>query len=164
MYTCIHCIRILARVHLQVHVHVCIPPSPLHTYLQESPFGSLWYSMMTIIVYTVGGPDNIMLDLDDEWSNDYFLFPVVSYILWIVFIVAMSVLFLNLLVLLYSHNTAVLIPHARGVMVFFSGHCSVYMYSDHVCAYPQAKASLYYLALIILYNYLLEDISKTSKT
>ena len=66
---------------------------------QESPFGSLWYSIMTIIVYTVGGPDNIMLDLDNDWSEDHFLFPVASYLLWIIFIVAMSVLFLNLLVL-----------------------------------------------------------------
>lgn len=112
----------LPRVYLQAHVHVHVDEyslSHLHTYLQESPFGSLWYSMMTIIVYTVGGPDNIMLDLDDEWSNDYFLFPVVSYILWIVFIVAMSVLFLNLLVPLYSHNHSCLIPHARGVLIFF---------------------------------------------
>lgn len=54
--------------------------------------------MMTIIVYTVGGPDNIMLDLDNDWAEDYFLFPVASYLLWIIFIVAMSVLFLNLLV------------------------------------------------------------------
>ena len=65
---------------------------------QDSPFGSLWYSIMTIIVYTVGGPENIMLDLDNDWSEDHFLFPVASYLLWIIFIVAMSVLFLNLLV------------------------------------------------------------------
>ena len=68
------------------------------THSQDSPFGSLWYSIMTIIVYTVGGPENIMLDLDNDWSEDHFLFPVASYLLWIIFIVAMSVLFLNLLV------------------------------------------------------------------
>lgn len=71
--------------------------------------------MMTIIVYTVGGPDNIMLDLDDEWSNDYFLFPVVSYILWIVFIVAMSVLFLNLLVTALFTQTQLFRFHMLGV-------------------------------------------------
>jgi hypothetical protein len=65
--------------------------------VEDSPFGSLWYSIMTIIVFTVGGPENIMLDLDNDWSEDYFLFPVASYLLWIIFIVAMSVLFLNLL-------------------------------------------------------------------
>lgn len=105
MYTCIHCPGYIYR-HTFMYMlmnTLCLISTPT-LYLQESPFGSLWYSMMTIIVYTVGGPDNIMLDLDDEWSNDYFLFPVVSYILWIVFIVAMSVLFLNLLVPLYSHN------------------------------------------------------------
>lgn len=76
-----------------------VPLHPLCMYIlcaQASPFGSLWYSIMTIIVYTVGGPDNIMLELDD--SDDHFLFPVITYLLWIVFIVAMSVLFLNLLV------------------------------------------------------------------
>lgn len=64
---------------------------------EESPFGSVWYSMMTIIVYTVGGPDNIMLELDNDWADDHFLFPLISYSLWIIFIIAMSVLFLNLL-------------------------------------------------------------------
>ena len=72
---------------------------------QDSPFGSVWYSMMTIIVYTVGGPDNIMLELDNDWTDDYFLFPVASYLLWIIFIIAMSVLFLNLLVSLWDFLT-----------------------------------------------------------
>ena len=93
---CVH-VRMYVCTCMLVHVRNLLPSLPS----QESPFGSLWYSMMTIIVYTVGGPDNILLELGNEWSNEYFLFPVVSYILWIVFIVAMSVLFLNLLVSLH---------------------------------------------------------------
>ena len=75
-------------------IGVCFPA-------QGSPFGSLWYSIVSIIVYTVGGPDNLVLHLSSAHDNvetDHFIFPVISYFLWIIFIIAMSVLFLNLLV------------------------------------------------------------------
>lgn len=57
--------------------------------------------MMSIIVYTVGGPDNLVLHLSsgmNSMESDHIIFPIISYFLWIIFIIAMSVLFLNLLV------------------------------------------------------------------
>lgn len=78
---------------------VVLPPA------QGSPFGSLWYSMVSIIVYTVGGPDNLVLHLSsgqDDVESDHIIFPIISYLLWIIFIIAMSVLFLNLLVSRYT--------------------------------------------------------------
>ena len=55
---------------------------------------------MSIVVYMAGGPDSSLFRLENEGSGNFddIPFPVVSYIFWIIFIVIMSILFINFLV------------------------------------------------------------------
>ena len=100
-YTCIYMyVYVSIYMYLYVHVHSI---SHMHEYKQGSPFGSLWCSIMSIVVYTVGGPDNMVFQNSGlgQMKSDL-VYSVISYFLWIVFTVTMSILFLNLLVRVFS--------------------------------------------------------------
>ena len=67
--------------------------------MQDSPFENPAVTFVQTIAMTVGGPDLSIFRLsNDDEITDPIPFPFISYLLWVVFVVVMSVLFLNFLV------------------------------------------------------------------
>ena len=56
-------------------------------------------AFVEVISYAIGGPDNSIFRLsNDDTAVETIPYPVLSYVIWIVFGIIVSVLFLNFLV------------------------------------------------------------------
>ena len=88
-------------INLQVNILLSLLSVAIHnSFPQASPFYTPFLSFVNIMVMTAGGPDNSIFRFSTEGSAERpeVPFPVVAYIIWIIYIVIMAVLFVNFLV------------------------------------------------------------------
>ena len=74
-----------------IHIHF--------VHVQDTPFQSVLVTFVTMISFAIGGPAISIFRLtNDNMDVDSVPYPFLSYTMWIVFGIVVSVLFLNFLV------------------------------------------------------------------
>ena len=69
------------------------------TFVQDTPFENPGVAFVEAISFAIGSPDISIFRLsNDDTRVDTIPYPVLSYIIWVIFGIIMSVLFLNFLV------------------------------------------------------------------